>query len=102
VTTVRRVRLHRRVAEVLAARSGDVSEIDRHRFAAAARGAGAEAAEALEHAAKAALDALAYETAAAHSGERWRSTRRRRARLLLRRAFLAAAGSEPAPRRSGV
>ena len=48
LSTVRRVRLHRRVADVLAARSGDVSEIARHRFEAAAGGGGAEAAEALE------------------------------------------------------
>ena len=66
LSTVRRVRLHRRVADVLAARSGDVSEIARHRFEAAAGGGGAEAAEALEAAGEAALAALAYETAAAH------------------------------------
>ena len=65
LSTVRRVRLHRRVADVLAARSGDVSEIARHRFEAAA-GGGPEAAEALEAAGAAALAALAYETAAAH------------------------------------
>ena len=66
LSTVRRVRLHRRIADVLAARSGDVSEIARHRYEAAAGGGGAEAAEALERAGEAALEALAYETAAAH------------------------------------
>ena len=66
LSTVRRVRLHRRVADVLAARSGDVSEIARHRFEAAAGGGGPEAAAALEAAGDAALAALANETAAAH------------------------------------
>ena len=77
LSTVRRVRLHRRVADVLAERAGDVSEIARHRFEAAAGGGGAEAAEALELAGAAALEALAYETAAAHFAGRWRSIRRR-------------------------
>lgn len=66
LSTVRRVRLHRCAAEVLAARSGDVSEIARHRFEAAAGGPGDEASAALVQAGDAALASLAYETAAAH------------------------------------
>jgi hypothetical protein len=84
LSTVRRVRLHRRVADVLAARSGDVSEIARHRFEAAAGGGGAEAAEALERAGEAALSALAYETAAAHFARAMEVDPPSRARLLLR------------------
>src|SRR6185436_2714052 len=84
LSTVRRVRLHRQVADVLAARDGDVSEIARHRFEAAAGGGGAEAAAALVAAGDAALQAFAYETAAANY---WRAIEvdpPQRARLLLR------------------
>ena len=84
LSTVRRVRLHRQVAEVLAARDGDVSEIARHRFEAAAGGGGAEAAAALVAAGDAALAAFAYETAAANF---WRAIEvdpSQRSRLLLR------------------
>jgi DNA-binding SARP family transcriptional activator len=84
LSTVRRVRLHRQVAEVLAARGGDVSEIARHRFEAAAGGGGAEAAAALVAAGDAALAAFAYETAAAHF---WRAIEvdpSQRSQLLLR------------------
>ncbi len=84
LSTLRRVRLHRRVADVLAARSGDVSEIARHRFAAAADGGGAEAAAALELAGDAALAALAYETAAAHFARAMEVDPPARARLLPR------------------
>jgi DNA-binding SARP family transcriptional activator len=84
LSTVRRVRLHRQVADVLAARAGDVSEIARHRFEAAAGGGGAEASAALVAAGDAALAAFAYETAAANY---WRAIEvdpAQRPRLLLR------------------
>ncbi len=84
LSTVRRVRLHRRVADVLEARSGGVSEIARHRFEAAAGGGGAEAAEAQERAGDAALEALAYETAAAHFARAMEADPAARARLLPR------------------
>ena len=84
LSTVRRVRLHRRVADVLEARSGGVSEIARHRFEAAAGGGGPEAAAALERAGDAALAALAYETAAAHFARAMEVDPAARARLLPR------------------
>src|SRR4051794_13936843 len=64
--TVGRVRLPRGVADVLAARQGEVAEIARHRFEGAAAGGGAEAATSLVAAGDAALGAFAYETAAAN------------------------------------
>ncbi len=85
LSTVRRVRLHRRVADVLEARSGGVFEIARHRFEAAAGGGGGpDAAAALERAGDAALAALAYETAAAHFARAMEVDPAARARLLAR------------------
>jgi DNA-binding SARP family transcriptional activator len=64
LSTLRRVRLHQAAADALAARGGDLPEVARHRFEAAA-GDPAAAVDAAIAAGDAAMTALAYEAAAA-------------------------------------